>query len=319
MSSETRLSDLKISPKEPAGGRPLKVALTGSTGFIGSALKPLLQSEGYSVYPRVRRSPRLESPEIFWNPYLRKLQRDSLEGMDAVVHLAGESIAGGRWTARKKTEILRRRVEGTKFLAETLASLQRPPKVFLVSSAVGFYGNRGDEVLTEESPAGEGFLSGVCRAWEAAAEPARRAGIRTVHVRTGIVLSRKGGALARMLLPFLMGLGGRLGEGSKWMSWIALEDLVRVFHYLLYAESLSGPVNATAPGAVTNADFTKVLGKVIHRPTVIPLPAFAVRLLLGEMGETLLLEGQKVVPAKLLKAGFSFLYPDLEGSLRPAV
>jgi uncharacterized protein (TIGR01777 family) len=207
-------------------------------------------------------------------------------------------------------------VEGTRFLCETLASLKHPPKVLLASSAIGFYGNRGDEELTEESQVGQGFLPEVCQEWEKATEPARNAGIRVVNVRTGIVQTILGGALAKMLPPFLMGAGGKIGTGNQWMSWISLEDLVGVFHSLLHAENLSGPVNATAPWPVTNNSFTKTLGRLLGRPTLFPLPAIMVKTIFGEMGEALLLEGQKVKPSKLTQAGFEFLYPDLESALR---
>jgi len=294
----------------------LRIALSGSSGMIGTALKASLLGAGHQVYPLVRRSPRLESPEIFWDPSRGELDRNALESMDAVVHLAGESIAGGRWTASRKAEILKSRVESTRFLSETLASLRHPAKALLVSSAIGFYGNRMEENLSEESPAGKGFLSEVCQAWEAASEAAGKAGVRVVQVRTGIVLSSSGGALPKMLTPFRLGLGGKMGTGKQWMSFISLTDLVGTYRFLLTAEKLSGAVNATAPNPVTNREFTKILGKVLKRPTLLPLPARAVKLLFGEMGEALLLEGQRVLPAKLEKAGFKFQTPDLESALR---
>jgi hypothetical protein len=239
-----------------------------------------------------------------------------MESLDVVVHLAGVNIGGEKWTARRKEEILKSRVEGTRFLCETLAAMHHPPKTLLCSSAIGFYGNRGAEELSEESATGKGFLAEVCQAWEGATEPARKKGIRVVNVRTGMVLTSLGGALARMLTPFRMGFGGVVGNGQQWMSWISLEDLIGVFHYLIHNAGISGPVNATAPNPVSNKEFTKVLGKVLGRPTLIHLPASAVNALFGEMGEALLLEGQKVSPAKLSASGFSFLYPDLESALR---
>ena len=295
---------------------PLKIAITGASGMIGTALTTFLSCAGNQVQALVRRRPRLESSEIYWDPYRKELDKTSIESVDVVIHLAGENIAAGRWTPRRKEEIRRSRVEGTRFLAETLAALKYPPKVLLVSSAIGFYGNRGDETLTEDSPPGTGFLSETCQAWEEAAELARKAGIRVVNVRTGIVLSPAGGALAKMLPPFLMGVGGKLGSGSQWMSWISLEDLIGIYHYLIHSEGVSGPVNATAPQPVTNTTFTKTLGKVLGWPTVLPMPGLAVRTLFGEMGEALLLEGQQVKPAKLTNADFSFLYPDLESAFR---
>ncbi len=295
---------------------PLKIVITGASGLIGTALATFLSCAGNQVKVLVRRPPKLESSEIYWDPYRGELDKTSIESIDVFIHLAGENIGAGRWTSKRKEEIRRSRVEGTRFLSETLASLKHRPKVFLVSSAIGFYGNRGDEVLTEESSAGQGFLPETCQAWEEATEPARKAGIRVVNVRTGIVLSSLGGALAKMLPPFLMGAGGKLGSGNQWMSWVSLEDLLGIFHYLIHSDQFSGPVNATAPWPVTNTAFTKTLGRVLGRPTFLPMPAFAVKTLFGEMGEALLLEGQQVKPAKLVNAGFSFLYPNLEAAFR---
>jgi uncharacterized protein len=295
---------------------PLKIAVTGASGLIGSALTTFLSCAGNEVKTLVRRRPQLESPEIFWDPYHQELDKASIESMDAVIHLAGENIGAGRWTERRKVAIRRSRVEGTRFLCETLASLKHPPKILLCSSAIGFYGNRGEEALTEESSRGEGFLPEVCQAWEEATEPARKAGIRVVNVRTGIVLTPLGGALAKMLRPFQIGLGGIIGTGNQWMSWISMEDLLGVYHYLIHTEGFSGPVDATAPNPVTNRSFTKTLGKVLGRPTFFPLPGFMVKALFGEMGQALLLEGQRVQPAKLAASGFSFIYPDLESALR---
>lgn len=295
---------------------PLKIAITGASGLIGSALTTFLSCAGNEMKTLVRRRPQLESPEIFWDPYHQELDKASMESLDAVVHLAGENIGGRPWTSRRKDEIQNSRVKGTRFLCETLASLKHPPKTLLCSSAIGFYGNRGEETLTEESTRGEGFLPEVCQVWEEATEPARKAGIRVVNVRTGIVLTSLGGALAKMLTPFQMGAGGIIGAGNQWMSWISMEDLLGVYHYLIHTEGLSGPVNATAPNPVTNRTFTKILGKTLGRPTLFPLPGFMVKALFGEMGQALLLEGQKVQPAKLAASRFSFLYPDLESALR---
>jgi uncharacterized protein len=295
---------------------PLKIVITGASGMIGSALGTYLACGGHQVRTMVRRPPQLESSEIFWDPYHGEVDKTALESTDVLIHLAGENIGAGKWTGKRKDEILKSRVEGTRFLAETLASLKHPPRVMLSSSAIGFYGNRGDEELTETSVAGTGFLPEVCRAWEEATEPARKAGIRVVNVRTGIVLTSLGGALAKMLTPFQMGAGGIIGTGKQWMSWVSLEDLIGIYHYLIYADSLSGPVNATVPEAVTNSVFTKVLGTVLKTPTLFPLPGFMVKAIFGEMGEALLLEGQQVKPAKLMGAGFQFLYPGLESALR---
>ncbi len=296
--------------------KPLKVVLAGASGMVGSELKCFLQCAGHEVKTLVRRAPDPLKGEIQWDPIKREIDPNALEGMDAVIHLGGENIGSSRWTPERKDAIRESRVQSTRFLAETLAKLKDKPKVFIVASAIGFYGNRGDEVLTEESPSGRGFLPDSCQEWERAADPARWQNIRVCHVRTGIVLSLSGGALPRMLPPFLMGAGGVIGSGEQWMSWIALEDLVGIFHELLYRKDLDGPVNATAPESVTNREFTKVLGKVLRRPTIAPLPGFVVKMLFGEMGEALLLEGQRVQPAKLQKAGFEFLYPNLVSALR---
>ncbi len=294
---------------------PLRIALTGASGLVGHALATFLSCAGNQVQILVRRPPKLESQEIFWDPTHRELDKASMESLDVVIHLAGENIGGGRWTAARKDLILKSRVEGTRFLCETLASLKHPPKTFICSSAIGIYGNRNDEILTEESAAGRGFLTEVCQTWEAVTEPARKAGIRVVNVRTGIVLSSLGGALAKMLPPFQLGLGGVIGTGNQWMSWISLEDLIGVFHYLIHTKDISGPVNAVAPRPVTNREFTQILGRVLGRPVLFPLPGFMVKTLFGEMGEALLLEGQRVEPARLTSSGFSFLFPDLQPAL----
>lgn len=293
---------------------PLRIAMSGASGFIGTELKARLTRGGHEVLPLVRRPPR--ENEIFWDPLRAEIELERLEGIDAIVHLAGESIAGGRWTPERKAQIRESRVRGTRLIAESVARLRRPPRVLIAASAIGYYGDRGDAVLTEESDPGEGFLADVCQAWEAAAEPAKQAGIRVVHMRTGIVLSPRGGALAQMLLPFRMGLGGVIGSGKQWMSWIGFEDLIAAFQAPLFVDALEGPVNATAPTPVTNAEFVRVLGKVLARPTVMPLPSPAVRLLLGELGDALLLEGARVLPRKLLSSGFAFAHGDLEGALR---
>jgi uncharacterized protein len=307
------LNDLKrIHPHS----KPLRIVMAGASGLVGSELKTFLSCAGNDVHTLVRHLADIKKGEIYWDPIKREIDKNLLEGADAVIHLGGENIGASRWTKERKEAIRQSRVQSTRFLAETLATLTTKPKVFIVSSAIGFYGDRGEEVLTEESQPGKGFLPETCEEWERAADPARWSNIRTVHVRTGIVLSLSGGALPKMLPPFLMGAGGIIGTGKQWMSWIALEDLVGIFHELLYREELSGPVNATAPGAVTNREFTKVLGKVLRRPTIAPLPGFVVKILFGEMGEALLLEGQNVKPAKLSKAGFEFFYPQLEQALR---
>ncbi len=303
-----------LPPDTRLAGR--RVVVSGASGLVGRALVLHLRQAGAVVGCLVRRPAEPGRDEVAWEPATGQIDRARLEGADAVVHLAGENIAAGRWTAARKEAIRTSRVDGTRLLAEALASLARPPRVLVAASAVGFYGHRGDEEVDETSPPGSGYLSDVCQQWEAAALPAAAAGIRVVHLRIGMVLTRAGGALARMLPPFRLGLAGRIGSGRQWMSWIALEDLLAVIERALTRDSLAGPVNAVSPGAVTNAEFTRTLARVLRRPAILPLPGFAVRLLFGEMGRCLLLEGARVRPGKLIADGFPFVYPDLEDALR---
>src|SRR5579859_986184 len=293
----------------------MHILVTGSTGLIGSALIPALTSEGHRVSCLVRSKSKLGIRDTYWDPVAGELYLPGLEGLDAVIHLAGESIAGGRWTAARKARIRDSRVQGTRLLCETLAHLAHPPKVFVSTSAVGYYGDRADEILTEPCPPGSNFLADVCREWESATEPAAQHGIRVVILRLGMVLSLKGGALAKMLTPFRLGVGGVIGSGKQYMSWLAIDDLVRIINHALKTESLHGPTNAVAPNPVTNAEFTKTLGRALRRPTVLPMPAFAARLALGEMADELLLASARVVPTKLLASGFVFHHPDLESAL----
>ena len=296
----------------------MNIVISGSRGFLGSALVASLTAAGHRV-ARLVRSQRSSGAgpeaEISWNLEEAYVDTAKLEAKDAVIHLAGEPIPG-RWTPKKKARILESRVKGTRLLAEALSHLTHPPAVWVCASAIGYYGDRGKEVLREESPPGTGFLSQVCQEWEAATEPAAKRGIRVVRLRTGIVLGAGGGALAQMLLPFRLGVGGRIGSGMQYMSWIALDDLVGAVQHVLTAASLQGPVNAVAPTPVTNREFTKTLGKVLSRPTIFPLPAFAVRLAFGQMGEEALLGSQRVEPARLKGSGYAFRYPELEGALR---
>ena len=296
-------------------GPRLRVAVTGASGFIGSALCSFLTTGGHEVLPIVRRKPDREKGEIAWDPMERRIERERLEGVDAVVHLAGESLTGERWTAAKKRKIWRSRVEGTRLLAESLNGLRRPPRVLVSSSAVGIYGNRGAERLTEASRPGKGFLADLCREWETEAAGARRSGMRVVLVRSGLVLSPAGGALGTMLLPFKMGIGGRLGTGRQYVSWIDHDDLVGLIFHAITTPSLRGPVNATAPHPVPNATFTTILGRVLKRPTLLPVPSLAVRGMFGEMGKTLLLEGARVLPEAASRSGFRFDFEGLEESL----
>jgi uncharacterized protein (TIGR01777 family) len=289
----------------------MRVLVSGASGLIGSALAPALEAAGHSVVRLVRRNPAAN--EMRWDPG-GGIETRTLEGCDAVVHLAGESIAG-RWTAQKQARIRDSRVQGTGTLAAALAGSAPPPKVMVCASAIGIYGDRGDEVLREESAPGSDFLAQVTQQWEAATEPAARAGTRVVPLRFGVVLSRRGGALAQMLPPFRMGAGGRIGSGRQWMSWITLEDVLGLIQHALVTDSLRGPVNAVAPNPVTNSEFTGALGEALRRPTVFPLPAFMVRLIFGEMGEALLLSSQRVDCGKLVASGFRFRYPELKPAL----
>lgn len=293
----------------------MRVLVTGTSGLIGSALVEQMAHGGREVVRLVRREPRRGGDETRWDPAAGSIDAAGLEGCDAVVHLAGESVAG-RWTAAKKARIRESRVEGTRLLAETLAGLERPPSVLACASAAGFYGDRGDEALTEDSAPGEGFLAGVCRDWEAAAEPAAEAGIRVAHLRFGIVLSRRGGALARMLPPFCFGLGGVLGSGRQWWSWVALDDVLAAIEHVLASETLRGPVNITAPHPATNRAFTRTLGRVLRRPTFFWVPPCVARLAFGQMADEMLLASARVLPRRLLDTGFAFRHPSPEPALR---
>lgn len=293
----------------------MNVLLTGSSGLIGSALTPALAADGHQVR-RLRRAAASGPDETSWNPADGTFAPGALDGIDAVVHLAGESIASGRWTAARKARIRDSRVDDTRRLAEALAALDTPPRVLVAASAIGFYGDRGDELLDETAAPGSGFLPEVSRAWEAAAAPARDAGIRLVHLRIGIVLSPEGGALGQMLLPFKLGVGGVLGSGDQYMSWIAIDDVVGIARHALTDDALSGPVNAVAPRAATNREFTRALGTVLRRPTILPAPAFALRIALGEMADALLLASTRVEPAALRNTAFEFQHPELDGALR---
>lgn len=253
---------------------------------------------------------------VQWDPANGKVDVAKLEGHTVAVHLAGESVAKGRWTPEKKARIRDSRVEGTRRLAETLIHLAQPPQTLVCASAIGYYGNRGDEVLREESLPGTDFLAGVCREWEAAALPVAERGIRVVNMRIGIVLSPEGGALAKLLTAFKMGAGGKVGSGNQYMSWIALDDVIGAIHHVLRTENLTGPVNTVAPHPVTNGEFTETLGRVLDRPTVFSVPAFAARLAFGEMADALLLSSARVEPARLLKSNYQFKHPELEGALR---
>ncbi len=292
----------------------MHVLISGASGLVGRALERSLDAGGHRVRRLVRRRP-VEPDATFWDPAAGELDAAAMKGVDAVVHLAGENIAGGRWTAAFKRRVLDSRVAGTGLIAAAVAAAD-PPPVLVSASAIGFYGDRGEEPLDEASAAGEGFLAEVCRRWEAALAPASGAGARTVRLRIGVVLSRHGGALAKMLTPFRFGLGGVIGDGRQVMSWIHLDDLVGAIEHALGSGDLNGPVNAVAPRPVTNRELTRVLARVLRRPAWLPMPATLVRLVFGEMGEELLLAGARVTPARLAETGYAFRFDDLESALR---
>lgn len=294
----------------------MKVAITGSTGLIGMALSNRLEAAGHVVFRVVRGNIGSNEPTIRWNPTTGEIDASGLEGVDAMVHLAGAGIGDKRWNDNHKKLVKQSRVDGTRLIATTVAALDRKPRVLVSASAIGYYGDRGDEVLDESCPPGDGYLSEVCEAWEEETRPASDAGIRTATIRTGIVLDKSGGALAKMLPLFRSGAGGRLGSGRQWMSWITIDDEVAAIEWLLDSE-LSGPVNLVAPNPVTNADFTRALGQVLRRPTLVPVPSFGPRLLLGrEMADELLFSSQRVQPAALEESGFSFEHQTIEVGLR---
>lgn len=297
----------------PTATPALRIAVTGATGLVGSALVPFLIGAGHSVLALSRRG---GDGRIEWDPEHGRLDAAALEGVDAVIHLAGSTVAK-RWNAARKREILSSRVDSTRLLSTVLASLRRPPRVLVTASGIGWYGPQTDDIARDETaPAGTDFLAEVCRAWEAAADPARAAGIRTVHVRIGMVLSARGGALAAMLPAFRCGVGGPIGGGQQWQSWIHLDDLIAVLHHAVMDHSMSGPLNAVAPGAVRQGEFAATLGRVLRRPAFAPLPGFLVSLLFGEMGRSLLLGGIRAAPTRLTAAGFTHRFADLEAALR---
>ena len=295
----------------------MKVLISGSTGLIGSALVSFLTNAGHDVLRLVRSAPKSDGSEVHWDPESGRIDNAGLEGMDAVVHLAGENIGAGRWTRDRKARIFDSRVKGTRLLCESLANLAQPPKVLVSASAIGYYGDRDEEILNEGSISGFGFLAEVCIEWEIATEPLAQTEIRVVNLRMGIVLSLEGGPLEKMLPPFKMGVGGILGNGRQYMSWISLDDAVGGIHHALVTDSLQGPVNNVAPHPVTNREFTKTFGRVLRRPTLFPLPSFGLRLMFGEeMANELFLSSTRVEPVRLLETGYTFQYPELESGLR---
>jgi hypothetical protein len=290
----------------------VKLVVSGASGLLGSALVPALEADGHEVLRLVRRPP--EGPrEVGWEPDRGRIDAAALAGVEGAVNLNGTTI-GRRWTSSRKGEILASRVDSTRLLAETLARLDPPPRVLVSAGGVDIYGDRGDEILTEDSELGDGFLADVGKAWESAAQPARAAGIRVVSFRQGVVLTRSGGILGRLRTPFRLGVGGRVGSGQQWWSWVALDDLVAAYGFAL-TNDVAGPLNLVAPNPVTNEQFTRALGRALRRPTVLPLPAVAARTVFGEMGKELLLGSKRVLPARLLDAGFAFAYPELDAAL----
>jgi uncharacterized protein len=296
-----------------------RVAITGATGLIGGALADALTRDGLRVHRVTRSAAKAGPDDVVWDPAKGTIDAAKLEGVDAVVHLAGEPIGASRWSDETKRRILDSRVQGTDLIARTVASLDDPPTVLLSGSAIGYYGDRGDEVLTETSTPGDDFLAEVTQAWEAAAAPAVDAGIRVVHPRTGVVIAKEGPLIEKVELPFRLGVGGRVGSGRQYVAWIALEDEVRALALLLDRNDLRGPVNLTAPEPVTNAELTRVLGQVLRRPTLLPIPVLAIKALYGEMGESLATVSQRAHPTRLLEAGFEFVHPDLASALRVAL
>jgi hypothetical protein len=291
----------------------LRVLVTGASGLIGSALATALEARGEEV---VRLGRTAHAGRLVWDPARGVIPAPALEGLDAAVHLAGASLAAGRWSAAVKGELLASRVRGTRLLAETLASLARPPRVLVAASAIGYYGDRGDEVLSEESAPGAGFLAALVESWERETAAAATRAIRVVRLRMGLVLTARGGVLARMLPPFRLGLGGAFGSGRQWMSWITLDDVLRVIQLALDDAGLQGALNAVAPGAVTNRDFVRALARALHRPALLDLPAPVLRWTLGEMADQALLASARVEPRRLLERGFAFLDPELGPALR---
>ena len=298
----------------------MKILITGASGLIGKALQACFAEKGYELLLATRSEPRKLS-QIQWNADtgFRAEDLERLDGLDAVIHLAGEGIAGLRWTDDKKKAIRDSRVFGTRSMIETFDRLKVKPRTFISGSAIGFYGDRGDDEMTEASPAGKTFLAEVCKEWEAESRRAEDLGIRTVLLRTGIVLSKDGGALATMLTPFKLGVGGVIGDGKQWMSWISLDDVVGIINYALEHENVRGAVNVVAPNPVTNEEFTKTLGSVLYRPTFLPLPEFAVHMVFGEMGDALLIDSTRVIPKRLADSGYVFKFKELNPALQHAV
>jgi uncharacterized protein (TIGR01777 family) len=294
----------------------MKVLISGAGGLVGTASADALRMDGHTVGQFVRPGGTARAGDVRWDPASGTVDLAAMEGADTVICLSGASVGEGRWTAERKNVLRSSRVDLTRVLVDSLGRLKKKPRVFVAASAIGYYGNRGDEILTEASTAGNDFIAQLARDWETETIRAEAVGIRTVILRFAVILSAKGGALARMVLPFKLGAGGRLGSGQQWMSWVGLEDVVEIVRAAISHEQMRGPVNVAAPGPVQNVEFTRVLARVLHRPAIFPAPAFALRIALGEMADALLLASQRVIPEKLRAAGYKFRYENLEGALR---
>ena len=292
-----------------------KVVISGSSGLLGTALSSYLIKKGFTLLRLVRR-PEAAENEIFWNPLTGEIDSQKLEGTDAAINFSGRNIGLGRWTKKRKKEIFESRVNSTRLLAETLSKLKDPPHSFISASAIGYYGDSGAEFMNEGAEPGTGFLPDLCVHWEEATKPAMKAGLRVVQMRSGVVLTADGGALAQMLPPFKMGVGGKLGNGKQYFSWIDIDDYVRAVYHLMTSDSIQSPVNVASPEPVTNSEFTAVLARVLRRPAFIPIPGFVLKLLFGQVAEEILLSSSRVIPQILLGSGFEFKYPDLENALR---
>ena len=297
----------------------MKILISGASGLVGTSVADALRKDGHAVGKFVRTGGTARDGDARWDPASGTVDLAAMEGADAVICLSGASVGEGRWTPERKKVLRSSRVDLTRVLVDSLGRLKQKPRVFIAASAIGYYGNRSDEILTESSTAGNNFIAQLARDWEAESMRAEGAGIRTVILRFAVILSAKGGALGRMILPFKLGAGGRLGSGKQWMSWVALEDVVEIVRAVIADERMRGPVNVAAPGPVQNAEFTRVLAKVLHRPAILPAPALALRIALGEMADGLLLSSQRVIPEKLRAAGYRFRFENLEGALRAAL
>lgn len=296
----------------------MRILISGSTGLVGKTLCPYLENLGHQIVTLQRHAVEDHSQSISWDPINNRLDRDKVEGFDVFINLSGESVQA-RWNEKAKENILKSRTKATELLSSIAAELQSPPKLILNASAVGFYGNREDQLLDEKSSLGEGFLAAVCQAWEKSTMKAQEAGIRVVLLRFGMILSPKGGALKMMLTPFRLGLGGRLGSGKQYVSWIAIDDVLKIISFMIEHPEIQGPVNVVAPQSVTNEQFTKALGRTLGRPTMLPVPNFVIKLLFGEMGSELLLASTRVIPQKLIDSDYHFSYPDIDSALKALV